>query len=116
MQRCVIWPTRVRAKLHANSSRRTGGTALSQAQVSTTRPGIHAPASLRLRVSTAGVVEIVLLAAAYYGAAKLGQALRYTASVSAIWPPVGLGIGVLYWRGLRLWPGIFIGELLVNGE
>jgi signal transduction histidine kinase len=106
----------VRAKLHANLWRRTGGTALSQAHVSTTRPGTHAPASLRLRVSAADAAEIVLLAAAYYGLAKLGQTLRYTASVSAIWPPAGLGIAVLYWRGLRLWPGIFIGELLVNGE
>jgi signal transduction histidine kinase len=59
---------------------------------------------------------ILAVGAAYYGAAKLGQALRYTASVSAIWPPAGLGIAVLYVRGLALWPGIFIGELLVNGE
>jgi signal transduction histidine kinase len=59
---------------------------------------------------------VLVLAAAYYGAAKLGQTLRYTASVSAIWPPVGLGIAALYLWGLRWWPGIFIGELLVNGE
>jgi signal transduction histidine kinase len=58
----------------------------------------------------------VALAAAYYGAAKLGQTLRYTASVSAIWPPAGLGIAALYLWGLRWWPGIFLGELLVNGE
>ena len=59
---------------------------------------------------------MLLLAAAYYGAAKLGQTLRYTASVSAIWPPVGLGIGALYLWGVRWWPGIFLGELLVNAE
>jgi signal transduction histidine kinase len=59
---------------------------------------------------------VVGLAIAYYGTAKLGQSLRYTASVSAIWPPAGLGIGALYLWGLRLWPGIFIGELLVNVE
>ena len=58
----------------------------------------------------------VALAAAYYGAAKLGQTLRYTASVSAIWPPAGLGIAALYLWGLRWWPGIFIGEVIVNGE
>jgi signal transduction histidine kinase len=62
------------------------------------------------------VVGVLALAAAYYGAAKLGQTLRYTASVSAIWPPAGLGIAALYLWGLRWWPGIFIGELLVNGE
>jgi signal transduction histidine kinase len=59
---------------------------------------------------------VLLLAAAYYGAAKLGQTLRYTASVSAIWPPAGLGIAALYLWGIRWWPGVLIGELLVNGE
>jgi signal transduction histidine kinase len=59
---------------------------------------------------------VVLLAAAYYGAAKLGQTLRYTASVSAIWPPAGLGIAALYLWGLRWWPGILLAELVVNTE
>jgi signal transduction histidine kinase len=59
---------------------------------------------------------VVLLAAAYYGAAKVGQTLRYTASVSAIWPPAGLGIAVLYLWGLRWWPGVLLGEIVVNGE
>ena len=58
----------------------------------------------------------MLLAAAYYGAAKVGQTLRYTASVSAIWPPAGLGIAALYLWGLRWWPGVLLGELVVNGE
>ena len=58
----------------------------------------------------------MLLAAAYYGAAKLGQTLRYTASVSAIWPPAGLGIAALYLWGLRWWPGVLLGEIVVNGE
>jgi signal transduction histidine kinase len=65
-------------------------------------------------VRTVGV--IVAIALAYYGAAKLGQTLRYTASVAAIWPPAGLGIAVLYLWGLRWWPGIFLGEVIVNGE
>ena len=59
---------------------------------------------------------MLALAAAYYGAAKLGQTLRYTASVSAIWPPAGLGIAALYLWGLRWWPGILLGEFVVNGE
>ena len=58
----------------------------------------------------------MLLGVVYFGAAKLGQTLRYTASVSAIWPPAGLGIAALYLWGLRWWPGIFLGELLVNGQ
>jgi signal transduction histidine kinase len=60
--------------------------------------------------------RVVLLAVAYYLAAKVGQALRYTASVSAIWPPAGLGIAALYLFGLRWWPGILLGEVLVNAE
>jgi signal transduction histidine kinase len=59
---------------------------------------------------------VLLLAAAYYGAAKLGQTLRYTASVSAIWPPAGFGIAALYLWGLRWWPGVLLGEIVVNGE
>src|SRR3954464_3325463 len=59
---------------------------------------------------------VIGLAAAYYGAAKLGQTLQYTASVSAIWPPAGLGIAVLYLWGLRWWPGILVAELGINAE
>ena len=43
----------------------------------------------------------LLLAAAYYAAAKLGQTLRYTASVAAMWPPAGVGIAALYLWGIR---------------
>jgi len=62
------------------------------------------------------VTGVVVLAAAYYGAAKLGQTLRYTASVSAIWPPAGLGIAALYLWGMRWWPGVLVGETVVNAE
>ena len=62
------------------------------------------------------VTGVLALAAAYYGAAKVGQTLRYTASVSAIWPPAGLGIAALYLWGLRWWPGVLLGELAVNGH
>jgi integral membrane sensor domain MASE1 len=47
---------------------------------------------------------VLVLAAAYYGSAKIGQTLRYTASVAAIWPPAGVGIAALYLWGLRWWP------------
>src|SRR4051795_1475774 len=62
------------------------------------------------------VAGVVGLAAAYYGAAKVGQTLRYTASVSAIWPPAGLGIAALYLWGIRWWPGVLLGELVVNAH
>jgi signal transduction histidine kinase len=81
------------------------------------RPELHRPAAVALRSPTVKTIAgILVLALAYYAAAKIGQTLRYTASVAAIWPPAGLGIAALYVWGLRWWPGIFVGELLVNGE
>lgn len=46
--------------------------------------------------------------------AQGGYALQFTGSIAAIWPPVGLAIGVLYLGGLRWWPGAVIGDLLSN--
>ena len=36
--------------------------------------------------------------------------------MSAIWPPAGLGIAALYLWGLRWWPGVLLGEIVVNGQ
>jgi signal transduction histidine kinase len=81
------------------------------------KPARRPATSLGLRWPSARYVGgVLLLAAAYYGAAKVGQTLRYTASVSAIWPPAGLGIAALYLWGLRWWPGVLLGELVVNGQ
>ena len=41
---------------------------------------------------------------------------RYTASVAAVRPPAGLGIAALYLWGIRWWPGVLLGELVVNGQ
>src|SRR4051794_6415755 len=62
------------------------------------------------------VAGVLALALAYYCAAKLGQTLRYTASVAAIWPPAGVGIAALYLFGLRWWPGVLLAECVVNSE
>jgi signal transduction histidine kinase len=86
-----------------------------QAQLPAIRPTLSRTATRGLRwPSLRYVGGVVLLAAAYYGAAKLGQTLRYTASVSAIWPPAGLGIAALYLWGIRWWPGVLLGETVVN--
>jgi signal transduction histidine kinase len=68
------------------------------------------------RVSARYLLGVLVLAGAYYGAAKGGQALRYTGSVAAIWPPAGLGIAALYLWGVRWWPGVLLGEFVVNAE
>jgi PAS domain S-box-containing protein len=59
--------------------------------------------------------SVVLLAGAYYVAAKVGLRLAYLdGAVTALWPPVGVGIAALVLYGTRLWPGIVIGDLLVG--
>jgi signal transduction histidine kinase len=58
------------------------------------------------------LIGVAGFAGAYYVAAQAGYALQFTGSISAIWPPVGLAVGVLYLGGLRWWPGLIIGDLL----
>ena len=50
----------------------------------------------------------------YYVAARAGLRLAYLhGSVTALWPPVGVGIAALVIGGPGLWPGIVAGDLLV---
>jgi signal transduction histidine kinase len=57
---------------------------------------------------------VALVAVAYYLAGRLGLELAYLdGAVTAVWPPAGLGLAVLFLYGLRLWPGIVIGDLLL---
>src|SRR3954449_5274821 len=59
--------------------------------------------------------SVLLLAGLYYAAAKIGLRLAYlNGAVTALWPPVGVGIAALVLYGPRLWPGIVIGDLLVG--
>jgi signal transduction histidine kinase len=80
------------------------------------QPLLRRAAAVTQSPSARYVAGLFVLAAAYYGSAKIGQSLRYTASVAAMWPPAGVGISALYLWGLRWWPGVFLGELAVNGE
>jgi signal transduction histidine kinase len=58
---------------------------------------------------------LALLIALYYGAAHLGFALEFAGPVAAVvWLPVGVGIAFLYLGGLKFWPGVVVGDLLVN--
>jgi signal transduction histidine kinase len=59
-------------------------------------------------------VAVALVACAYYLAGRLGLELGYLdGAVTAVWPPAGLGLAVLFLYGVRLWPGIVIGDLLL---
>src|SRR5262249_31043587 len=59
-------------------------------------------------------VEVGVVAGLYYGAARAGLHLAYLhGSVTALWPPVGVGIAALVILGPGVWPAIVIGDLLV---
>ena len=59
--------------------------------------------------------RIILLALVYFAAAKLGLSLAALHSnVTPIWPPTGIAIASLLIFGRRVWPGIFVGALVVN--
>jgi integral membrane sensor domain MASE1 len=59
--------------------------------------------------------RIAVIAAAYYGAAKLGLSLAFTTeNVTAIWPPTGIALAAVVLWGYRVWPGIALGAFLAN--
>jgi len=56
-----------------------------------------------------------LLALAYFITAKIGLSLALLEhSVTVFWPPSGIALAALLIYGARLWPGVFLGSLLVN--
>jgi signal transduction histidine kinase len=68
-----------------------------------------------MRRIRAYVVQLCFVVVAYYAAAHIGYAFRFSGPVASIvWLPVGVGIAALYLLGPRLWPGVVIGDLLVN--
>ena len=61
------------------------------------------------------VIEVALVAAAYYGAARLGLLMQLPGTnASPVWPPSGIGLAAVLLLGLRVWPGILIGAFLAN--
>jgi diguanylate cyclase (GGDEF)-like protein/PAS domain S-box-containing protein len=60
--------------------------------------------------------DVVLVAVAYYLLARLGLSFgSLPGNVAPVWPPAGFGLAVLLLRGRRLWPGVALGALAVNG-
>src|SRR4051812_17908078 len=61
------------------------------------------------------VISLALVASAYYAVGRIGLELAYlNGAVAALWPPAGLGLAVLFLYGVRLWPGIVVGDLLLG--
>jgi signal transduction histidine kinase len=84
-----------------------------------TRHGLRERVDALRRTARGGValyaISVALVAIAYYGAGRIGLELAYLdGAVAAMWPPAGLGLAVLFLYGVRLWPGIVIGDLLLG--
>ncbi|MFE7705124.1 MASE1 domain-containing protein [Streptomyces sp. NPDC057486] len=61
-------------------------------------------------------LSILAVAAAYYAAGQIGllrQVTVHGARVTPLWPPTGIALSALLYLGLRIWPGIALGSLLV---
>ncbi|MCC5475493.1 MASE1 domain-containing protein [Streptomyces barringtoniae] len=68
-----------------------------------------------VRHGAADFLGICVIAALYYGSARLGllqQLVR--GQVTPLWPPSGIAVASLLLRGPRVWPGIALGAFLVN--
>jgi signal transduction histidine kinase/CheY-like chemotaxis protein len=65
--------------------------------------------------TTVELARVLLLAAVYFAAAKLGLSLAHVhASATAVWAPTGIAFAALLVLGPRLWPGVFLGAFLAN--
>ena len=78
----------------------------------------HAASGRPLRVAlrrTRYPLQVAAVAALYYSSGKVGIALEFSGPVASIvWLPAGVAIAILYLAGIRYWPGVLIGDLLVN--
>src|SRR5215210_5807493 len=60
-------------------------------------------------------ISVATVAIVYYGVGRIGLELAYLdGAVAAMWPPAGLGLAVLFLFGVRLWPGVVIGDLVLG--
>ncbi|MFZ2168912.1 MAG: MASE1 domain-containing protein, partial [Methylococcaceae bacterium] len=62
-------------------------------------------------------LAVVVTAILFYIAGKLTLSLSLPPSyATAIWPPAGIGLAAVLLWGYRVFPGIFIAELLIHYE
>jgi signal transduction histidine kinase len=93
------------------SAQRSGGLIA----LAPSRPGGPAAATRARGIPRDYIPRVLAVVAMYYAAAHLGYAVQFSGPVaSMVWLPAGVGIAALYLGGLGLWPGIVVGDLLVN--
>ena len=79
------------------------------------RAGLRDPLGVTTRrESVRFVIGVVLIAGADYALAKAMSPLVLTGGLYAVWPTFGFGVAVLYLAGLRWWPGVLLGEVVVR--
>lgn len=60
-------------------------------------------------------LELLFFALSYYCAARIGlQFAFHETNISPLWPPSGIAIAAVLWRGPRLWPAIACGAFFAN--
>ncbi|MBV8940420.1 MAG: MASE1 domain-containing protein, partial [Solirubrobacterales bacterium] len=76
---------------------------------------VPAAVDQRWRLDIGDLARVGVVAAAYFGAAKLGLLFAFSnSSVTAVWPPSGLALAAVVLCGARIWPGIWLGAFLAN--
>ncbi|THA71440.1 hypothetical protein E6P78_05795 [Streptomyces sp. A0958] len=71
--------------------------------------------SEKTRRHVMAALRLLVVAAVYYGAARVGllrQVTVHGATVTPLWPPTGIALSCLLCLGPRSWPGIALGALL----
>lgn len=69
-----------------------------------------------IRRLSVAALRILCVAAVYFASGRLGLLRRVAiegAVVTPLWPPTGIALSALLLLGLRVWPGIALGTLLI---
>ncbi|MDP3072397.1 MAG: PAS domain S-box protein [Opitutaceae bacterium] len=76
-------------------------------------PAVSDPSPVRL--DRRWLLAVLALAALYFASARLGLQLAMPGGhVAPLWPAAGVALAVIYLRGWRLWPGIWLGSCATN--
>src|SRR6266850_4036945 len=60
-------------------------------------------------------LTVLAIAAVYFLAGKIGLSFAsLNPSASVVWPPTGIALAAFLLLGRGVWPGVFVGALLVN--
>jgi integral membrane sensor domain MASE1 len=60
-------------------------------------------------------LELVIIAAGYFGVAELALLLpSISPTPTPVWPPTGLVLAVMLLRGYRVWPALLLGSFAAS--